>query len=223
MKAAGSFIDLSHTIKDGMITYPGLPGPRISAHMSHADSRPHYDPGTEFHIGKIELVANTGTYLDSPFHRFPGGDDLAKLPLSSLADLEGLVIRADYRQGRAIGPDIFPGAALAGKAVLVHTGWSAHFGSESYFSGHPFLAREAVLHLRDSGAALVGIDSLNIDDTADGARPAHTLLLEAGIPVVEHLTNLELVPESGFRFFAVPVKIEGFGSFPVRAFAALDG
>ncbi len=223
MNAAKRFIDLSHTIKDGMITYPGLPGPRISAHMSYADSRPHYDPGTEFHIGKIELVANTGTYLDSPFHRFPGGDDLSRLPLASLAELDGIVVRADHRQGRVIGPEAFGNQQLAGKAVLVHTGWSAYFGSEGYFSGHPFLTREAVQRLHEAGPALVGIDSLNIDDTADGSRPAHTLLLGAAIPVVEHLTNLEQLPDSGFRFFAVPVKVEGLGSFPVRAFAILNG
>ena len=219
MNATDRFIDLSHTIRDGMITYPGLPGPRISAHMSHADSRPNYAPGTEFYIGKIELVANTGTYLDSPFHRFAGEADLAGLPLASLADLDGIVFRADHHQGRAIGPEVFAGRELAGKAVLVHTGWSAYFGSERYFSGHPFLTREAAARLREAGAALVGIDSLNIDDNTDGSRPVHTLLLEAAIPVVEHLTNLEQLPERGFRFFAVPVKIEGLGSFPVRAFA----
>jgi kynurenine formamidase len=216
------FIDLSHTIEHGMLTYPGLPGPIISAHLRHADSRSHYAEGTEFHIGKIEMVANTGTYLDSPFHRYAGGLDLAGLELASLANLEGVVVQA---VGRATGAGAleaaFQGTDLRGKAVLVHTGWDSHWRTEAYFTGHPFLTRDAAQFLVDSGAALAGIDSLNIDDTSNGSRPAHTLLLGAGIPIVEHLCGLELLPRRGFRFFAVPVKVKGLGSFPVRAFAML--
>lgn len=215
---SGDFIDVSHVVEAGMITYEGLPAPRISDHLSREDSRGHYAPGTEFHIGRIEMVANTGTYVDAPFHRFSGGKDLADLPLSSLANLQGVVVRTGG-EPRAIGSEPFQGRDLAGKAVLVHTGWSAHWRSEQYFSGHPFLTARAVDFLVEAGVALVGIDSLNIDDTADGERPAHTTLLRNGIPVVEHLTNLAALPEQGFHFFAVPVKVRDFGSFPVRAFA----
>ena len=220
-KEVTRFIDLSHPIEDGMITYPGLPGPVIRAHLSREDSREHYAPGTEFHIGKIEMVANTGTYIDSPFHRFEGRNDLADLPLSSLAELDGVVVRIPPGHGRNIGAPFFENRDLRGKAVLVHTGWSAHWRSEQYFEGHSYLTRDAVQRLIASNAALVGIDSLNIDDTADGERPAHTSLLERGIPIVEHLTNLEMLPEQGFKFFAVPPKVKGMGSFPVRAFGII--
>ena len=211
-------IDLSHTIFEGLVTYPGLPPPVIRDHLSRADSRRHYAPGTEFHIARIEMVANTGTYLDAPSHRFDGRSDLAELPLASLADLDGVVLRPE-REGRAIGGEALGSADLRGKAVLVETGWDRHFGTPAYFTGHPFLTREAARRLADGGAALVGIDSLNVDDTADGARPAHTILLDAGIPIVEHLTGLAALPGSGFRFFAVPPRIRGMGTFPVRAFA----
>jgi kynurenine formamidase len=211
-------VDLSHVVERGMITYPGLPGPAISDHMSREDSRSHYDEGTEFQIGRIEMVANTGTYVDSPFHRYAGGKDLSQLDLSSLAWLEGRVFRAGPDE-RAVGSGLFRGAELQGKAVLIHTAWDRRWGTERYFEGHPYLSGEAAQYLVEEGAALVGIDSLNIDDTADGARPAHSLLLGAEIPVVEHLCNLDRLPERGFRFFAVPVKIKGFGTFPVRAFA----
>jgi arylformamidase len=218
---SSKYVDLSHPIEDGMITYPGLPGPIISDYWSHAHSRQFYGEGTEFHIGQIEMVANTGTYIDSPFHRYPLGMDLSELPLSSLADLEGIVVQAVDRSQRAIDETAFQGLEVAGKAVLVHTGWDAHWGSQRYFTGHPFLTRRAAQHLVASGAALVGIDSLNIDNTDDPYRPVHTLLLKAGIPIVEHLCGLEQLPETGFRFFAVPVRVKGMGSFPVRTFGII--
>jgi kynurenine formamidase len=216
-------IDLSHEVEHGMVTYRGLPAPRISDHLSREASRALYAEGTEFHIGKIEMVANTGTYLDAPFHRFADGADLAQLPLASLADLEGVTVRLDAGRGPAVGASAFEGLDVGGKAVLVHTGWALHWRTERYFEGHPFLDEGAARHLAAAGAALVGIDSYNIDDTADAARPAHTVLLGAGIPVVEHLCNLDALPARGYRFFAVPVKVRAFGTFPVRAFALLAG
>lgn len=213
------FIDLSHVVSDGMITYPGLPAPVIRDHMSREASVGRYAPGTEFQIGRIEMVANTGTYVDAPFHRYAGGADLAGLDLAVLADLPGLVVRAKQR-GPAIDREAFAAVDPRGRAVLVHTGWDRHFGTPAYGAGgHPFLTRAATEYLVGAGARLVGIDSLNIDDAADGTRPAHTLLLGAGIPVVEHLTGLERLPDEGFRFFAVPPRVRGMGSFPVRAFA----
>jgi kynurenine formamidase len=211
-------IDVSHTVEHGMITYKGLPAPVISDYLSREASQQHYASGTEFHIGRIEMVANTGTYLDSPFHRYGNGRDLSELPLESLANLEGITIRVSVDEVRAINASVFDGYELRGKAVLVQTGWSRHWGSESYFENHPFLTAEAGQALVDAEAALVGIDSYNIDDTADGHRPAHTLLLKANIPIVEHLCRLDALPESGYRFFAVPVKVKEFGTFPVRAF-----
>ncbi len=216
------FIDLSHTVEHGVVTYKGLPAPVICDYLSREDSRSHYAPGTEFCIGKIEMVANTGTYVDSPFHRFADGKDLSELPLESLANLDAVVLRWDQTNGRAINASAFEGVEVADRAVLVHTGWSIHYATEQYFEGHPFLTRDAAQHLRDAGAKLVGIDSLNIDDTADGTRPAHTLLLGRDIPIAEHLTNLAALPNRGFRFFAVPVKVKAFGTFPVRAFGLLD-
>jgi kynurenine formamidase len=220
--ASEKFIDVSHIVEDGMITYPGLPGPVIGEHLSRADSRSHYAPGTEFQIGSIKMVANTGTYLDAPFHRFAGRKDLSELPLASLADLDGIVIRIQPNAGRAVDASVFTGQDLEGKAVLIHTGWSAHWGTEKYIQGHPFLTEDAVNHLVAHKVALVGIDSLNIDDTADGRRPAHTTLLDNDIPIVEHLTKLDKLPDQGFRFFAVPVKVKGLGSFPVRAFGIME-
>lgn len=217
------FIDLGHTIEHDLITYPGLPAPRIGEHMGRASSRQHYAPGTEFHIGTIEMIANTGTYLDTPFHRYEDGKDLAALPLTALADLDGVVIRVAQRTqrpaDRAIGASCFHGLPLAGKAVLVHTGWSRHWRTEQYGREHPFLTEDAAAFLIDARVALVGIDSLNIDDTSDARRPVHSMLLGAEIPIVEHMTNLEALPDRGFRFFAVPPMIAGMGSFPVRAFA----
>ena len=216
-----TLIDVSHCIEDGMITYRGLPPPSIADYLSREGSRIHYAPGTEFCIGKIEMVANTGTYVDSPFHRYAQGKDLAELPLSSLADLEGLIVRTKSAD-RAIGKDSLKRYDVRGKAVLVNTGWDKLWGTEQYFEGHPFLTRDAAEWLAGSGAAFVGIDSLNIDDTDDPTRPAHSVLLGANIPIGEHLCNLNSLPDSSFRFFAVPVKIKKFGSFPVRAFAVVE-
>ena len=211
-------IDLSHTIEHGMITYPGLPGPLICDYLSREASRGHYAPGVEFHIGKIEMVANTGTYLDSPFHRYVDGKDLAQLSLERLANLEAVVVRPRL-SGRAIHPDVFAGLDLKQKAVLVQTGWDAHWRTERYLSGHPFLTGDTARFLKDQQVALVGIDSLNIDDTGDGHRPVHSTLLGADIPIVEHLCSLGSLPQAGFRFFAVPAKVAAFGTWPVRAFA----
>jgi kynurenine formamidase len=218
MGAAKQFIDLSHTIEHGLITYKGLPAPIICDFLSREQSKTHYAPGTEFQIGKIEMVANTGTYLDSPFHRYQDGRDLSQLELRSLADLEGKVLRAKGK-GREIDVDVFDALEFSGKAVLIHTGWAAHWRTEQYFEGHPFLTKDAAQFLADQGAALVGIDSYNLDDTADLSRPAHSILLAAGIPIVEHMSNLDQLPAEGFRFFAVPAKVKAFGTFPVRAFA----
>ena len=212
-----TLIDVSHVVEDGMETYRGLPAPLICDFWTREASRAHYQPGTEFQIGKIELVANTGTYVDAPFHRFAGGLDLADLPLASLADLPGVVVGVPAGV-RAIGPDLLRGRDLRGRAVLFQTDWSVHWRTKRYFEGHPFLTADAAAFLVAAGAALVGIDSLNIDDTDDGARPVHTTLLGSAIPIAEHLTNLAALPREGFRFFAVPVKVRGMGSFPVRAF-----
>ena len=214
-------IDLSHEVEHGMITYKGLPAPIICDFLSREASRKNYAAGTEFNIGKIEMVANTGTYVDSPFHRFADGMDLAELPLESLADLEGIVIRVQG-SGRAISADVFQGLSLTGKAVLIHTGWARHWRTDQYFEGHPYLTREAAQFLVDAGAAFVGIDTYNIDDTADGTRPAHTILLGNRIPICEHMRGLEDLPEAGFHFHAAPVKVKAFGTFPVRAYAVLD-
>ena len=203
-----------------MITYKGLPGPTISDHLSREASRQHYASGAEFQIGKIEMVANTGTYLDSPFHRFADGADLAALDLANLANLDGVVIRGFREEMRAITRNALNGIDVSGKAVLFETGWDMRWRTESYSDGtHPFVTAEAAEHLARAGAALVGIDSYNIDDTQDLTRPAHTILLRHGIPVVEHLCGLRELPAQGFKFFAVPVKVKGMGTFPIRAFA----
>ena len=218
MSNAG-FIDLSHTVEDGLITYRGLPAPVICDYLSREDSREHYAEGTSFHIGKIEMVANTGTYIDSPFHRYEDGKDLSELPLPLLADLETVVVSSSEQR---IDASAFEGLEIDGKAVLIHTEWSRHWNTDAYFEGHPFLTEDAAVLLRDRGAALVGIDSLNIDDTNDGRRPVHSVLLGADIPVVEHLTNLAALESRDARFFAVPVKVKSFGTFPVRAFAKVS-
>jgi kynurenine formamidase len=216
-------IDLSHVVEHGMITYPGLPGPSISIHLSYEASRSHYGPGTEFQIGRIEMVANTGTYVDAPAHRFAGRADLADLPLERLADLPICLVRPNLRgAGGAIGPDAFAALEPGGCAVLVQTGWAVKWGSDAYLSDHPFLTAAAASLLAERGAALVGIDSLNIDDTGDDSRPAHTALLAAGIPIVEHLCGLDALPAAGGRFFAVPIMVRGLATFPVRAFAIVD-
>lgn len=216
------FIDLSHTVEHGMITYKGLPAPIICDFLSREESRSRYAEGTEFHIGKIEMVANTGTYLDSPFHRYGDGNDISKLMLPSLADLAAIVIRTVHRPARAITLASFHKHDVRGKAVLVHTGWDTHWRTDHYFEGHPFLTEDAAGFLVDSGAALIGIDSYNIDSTDDGRRPVHTLLLAKGIPIVEHMCGLGDLPDTGFRFFAVPPKVKGMGTFPVRAFAVVQ-
>jgi len=213
-----SLIDLSHTIEHGMITYRGLPAPLICDYLSREASRQFYTEGTEFHIGRIDLVANTGTYLDSPFHRYADGKDLSELPLDSLAGLAGVVVRCE---AMAITREAFAGLDLRGKAVLVQTGWDRHWRTDAYFEDHPFLTEEAALHLKEAGVKLVGIDSYNIDDTRGGTSPVHSTLLGAEIPIVEDMTGLAGLPDTDFHFYAVPPKIKGFGTFPVRAFAML--
>jgi len=212
-------VDLSHAVEDGMTTYKGLPRPSICDYWSREDSSGLYDDGSTFQIGRIDMVANTGTYLDSPFHRFEDGDDLSKLALERLAGLEGLVVR---NEGPAVDAVAFEALDVAGKAVLVHTGWDRHWRTAAYQEGHPFLTEAAARLLAERGARLVGIDSHNIDDTARRARPVHTLLLGAGILICEHMTNLSALPDSGFRFYAVPPKVVGMGTFPVRAFAQIS-
>jgi kynurenine formamidase len=212
-------VDLSHTVEHGMVTYKGLPAPLICDFLTRERSREIYAAGTEFHIGRIDMIANTGTYVDSPFHRFADGKDLAQLPLESLAHLDAVVVAS---AGRAIGPEAFRGVALRGRAVLVHTGWDRHWRTDAYFEGHPFLRRDAAELLAAEGAALVGIDSYNIDDTEDWSRPAHTALLGAGIPICEHMRGLASLPAGRLTFSAVPVKVSGFGTFPVRAYAAVE-
>jgi kynurenine formamidase len=213
-------IDLSHTITHGMTTYPGLPGPVICDYLSREASRGRYAPGVEFQIGKIEMVANTGTYVDSPFHRYADGADLSALSLDTLADLDAIVVRAPGGS-RAVDLDAFRGVEVGGRAVLVHTGWDVHWGSPRYLSENPFLTAAVAEHLAREGAVLVGVDSLNIDSLDDSARPVHSTLLGAGVPIVEHLTGLAGVPDRGFRFSAVPAKVAGFGTWPVRAYARL--
>ena len=215
-------IDLSHTIEDGLITYKGLPAPIVCDHLSREQSRALYAEGTEFHIGRITMVANTGTYIDSPYHRYADGKDVSGFDLDEVAELDGVVVRVAGMEGRAIGRGAFSSVEVRGKAVLVHTGWDRHWRTDRYFEGHPFLTEDAALYLRDSGARLVGIDSLNIDDTADLRRPVHSILLRAGIPIVEHLRGLEQLPDAAFRFSAVPAKVKGMGTFPVRAYATIS-
>ncbi|MFZ5625460.1 MAG: cyclase family protein [Gemmatimonadota bacterium] len=212
-------VDLSHTIEHGMVTYKGLPAPVIGDYLSFEASHERYAPGTEFQIGRIEMVANTGTYVDAPSHRYRGGKDLAGLPLEQLADLPALVVRATARRDRAIEALPFPDDVVRGKAVLFHTGWDAHWRTDRYFEGHPYLTGELAERLARAGAALVGIDSFNIDCTDDGHRPVHSTLLGNGIPICEHLTGLDGLPDAGARFFAVPARVRALGSWPVRAFA----
>ncbi|QUH01488.1 cyclase family protein [Saccharopolyspora erythraea] len=213
-------VDLSHVIEPGMVTYPGLPGPEISRHLSFDDSRSHYSAGTEFTIGRISMVSNTGTYLDTPAHRFRDGDDLSRLPLERCAMLPAAVVDGG---DSAIGPDAFEGVEVGGCAVLLRTGWDRHWGTDRYGAPeHPHLTEAGARYLVDRGAALVGIDSVNIDDTRTGDRPAHTVLLGADVPVVEHLTGLGALPATGARFTAVPPAVSGLATFPVRAFATIQ-
>ncbi|PZQ89573.1 MAG: cyclase [Leifsonia xyli] len=215
-------IDLSHVIRAGLVTYPGLPAPVITPHLTREDSRGHYAAGTEFAMDVIEMIGNTGTYLDSPFHRYPDGPDLAGLELASLVELPTEVFHLTDLATPGIPAEVFRGRDVRGTAVLLHTGWDRHFGTPAYGVGAPFLTAEGVAHLVEQGAVLVGIDSLNIDEVVPhGPRPAHTGLLAAGIHVVEHLTNLGELPPTGARFTAAPPAVEGFGTFPVRAYATL--
>jgi len=212
-------IDVSHTVEHGMITYKGLPAPMICDYLSREASRERYAAGTEFHIGKIEMVANTGTYVDSPFHRYPHGKDLSELSLESLADLDCVVARIEPSDNPAIDRLPLREDQVRGRAVLVHTGWDRHWRSDAYHAGHPHLTERAAEWLVGAGAVLVGIDSFNIDGVATGERPVHSVLLGSDIPIVEHLCGLAALPDTGCRFFAVPVKVRSFGTFPVRAFA----
>ena len=219
MKRDYQLIDVCHTVEDGMITYQGLPAPLITDYLTREDSKNYYAPGTEFQIGRVEMVANTGTYLDSPFHRYADGTDLAGLDLYSLANLDGRVVRRVDTAEREIPVSALAGLDLKARAVLLHTGWDMRWRTPGYYDGtHPFLTEAAANYLAEAGAALVGIDSYNIDDTNDRSRPAHSILLRHGIPIVEHLCGLGELPEQGFKFFAVPVKVRGLGTFPVRAF-----
>ena len=219
-RPAGALIDLSHTIEDGLVTYKGLPAPIICDYLSREASRARYAPGTEFQIARIDMVANTGTYLDCPFHRYANGKDLAATALERCTDLDAIVV--DARGASAIDVDLFRDREIRGRAVLVHTGWARHWNTEQYHCGNPFLTERAAQYLRDGGARLVGIDSLNIDDTTSNARPVHSTLLGAEILIVEHLCELQQLPAEGFSFTAAPPKFKGVGTFPVRAMAKLS-
>ena len=218
---AKRLVDLSHVIEHGMTTYKGLPGPRICDFWEREGTAANYDDGSTFQIGRIDMIANTGTYVDSPFHRFADGADLADLPLPSLADLPGIVVRRPFENGLATDAADLEGVDVSGKAVLIHTGWDRHWRTDRYGENHPFLTGAAADWLIADGAALVGIDSNNIDDTRGRSRPVHTALLRAGVVICEHMTGLGSLPDENFRFFAVPPKVRGMGSFPVRAYAVL--
>jgi len=215
-------IDLSHVIEEGMTTYKGLPGPHLCDYWTREASAANYDDGSTFQIGRIDMIANTGTYVDSPFHRYADGKDLSELPLASLADLDGLVLRRPFENDLAVDVEAFAGLDVTGKAVLIHTGWDRYWRTDTYQSDHPFVTEAAARWLIEGGARFVGIDSHNIDDTRTRTRPVHSLLLGADIPIGEHLTGLGQLPDRGFRFSAVPPKVKGMGTFPVRAFARLD-
>lgn len=214
--------DLSHVIETGMITYKGLPAPLGCDYLSRENSKAHYAEGTTFVIDRLDMVGNTGTYIDSPFHRYADGCDLAGLALDQISGVPAVVVHVAGATSRAVDWTEFAAFNVKGKAVLVHTGWDRHWRTDAYFEGHPFLTEKAAIYLRDQGARLVGIDSLNIDDTSGGTRPVHTILLGAGIPIVEHLTGLEQLPVEGIRFSAVPPKVRRMGTFPVRAHAWVD-
>ncbi|MFW5899249.1 MAG: cyclase family protein [Jiangellaceae bacterium] len=212
-------VELNHVIEAGMTTYPGLPGPEITDHLTRERSREIYEPGTEFAINRVSMVGNTGTYLDSPYHRYADGADLAGVPLEAVADLPTVVVRLTGSTARGIGPEALAPHDVSGAAVLLHTGWDRHWRTEAYAHGAPYLTEEAAQRLATAGARLVGIDSVNIDDSNDGRRPAHSILLAAGIPVLEHLTGLDQLPVTGARLHAAPPRVRSFGTFPVRAFA----
>jgi len=215
------FVDLSHTIEHGLVTYKGLPAPIVCDYLSREASREKYAPGTEFQIGRIEMVTNTGTYLDCPFHRYANGKDLSEIAIAAMTDLDAIVVRAPHASAQAIGPEAFRDKEIRGRAVLVHTGWDVHWNTPQYYEGGPFLTAEAARYLRDCGVKLVGIDAHNIDDTRGGERPVHSILLGAEILIVEHLCNLDALPDEGFVFSATPPKFKGAGTFPVRAMAKL--
>lgn len=215
------YIDLSHDIRDGQITYKGLPAPIVCDYLSRLDAEKVYAPGVTFQIGKIEMVSNTGTYIDTPFHRFEHGHDLSQIKLSAIADLEGIVIKVPFQKYPSVDAAALKGIPLTGKAVLIHTGWDVHWGTDQYFEGHPFLTKGAAEFLLEQKVKLVGIDSYNIDDVSDPQRPVHTVLLGNDILIVEHLSNLGAIGDRPFRFHAVPPKICGMGTFPVRAFATV--
>ena len=214
-------VDLSHTITEGMVTYKGLPGPHICDFISREQSAANYDGGETFQIGRIDMVANTGTYVDVPSHRFADGADLSEVGVEAFVELPGLVIRQPFESGLAVDLAAFEGLDVPGHAVLVATGWDRHWGQDSYYHDHPFVTAEAAEWLIAEGAALIGIDSHNIDDTRVRTRPVHTALLRAGIIICEHMTNLGALPDNGFRFTAAPPKVKGMGTFPVRAYAVL--
>ncbi|BAV05726.1 Kynurenine formamidase [Filimonas lacunae] len=214
-----NLIDLSHTVFNGLITYKGLPAPVICDYLSREKSKSLYAEGTEFQIGKIEMVSNTGTYIDCPFHRFEHGKDLSEIELEAFANLEAITIQA--KGVTEVGIEYFTAKEIRNKAVLVHTGWAQHWNTEKYFENHPYVTAEAAEWLRDCGVKLVGIDSHNIDNTAGKSRPVHTTLLGAEILIAEHLCNLDKLPETGYLFNAVPPKVKGMGTFPVRAYAKL--
>ncbi len=221
MNSKTQLIDLSHTITDGMITYKGLPAPIICDFLARDACEGVYEKGTTFQIGKIEMVSNTGTYIDTPFHRFENGKDLSEIDLEGVANLDGVVIRIDQNI-KSITAELFKGYDVKGKAVLVYTNWSRHWGRDDYFENGPYLTEDAAIYLKEQGVKLVGIDCHNIDDTTGIKRPVHTVLLHNEIFIVEHMTNLSQLPEDGFKFYAVPVKIKGMGTFPIRAFAQIN-
>lgn len=219
---AGRLVELNHVITAGMTTYPGLPGPEISPHLTRADSRGRYAPGTEFAIDRISMVGNTGTYLDSPFHRYPDGTDLAGVPLDAVADLPVVLVRLTGSAEPGVAAAALAPYDVAGAAVLLHTGWDRHWGTDAYGAPDaPYLTEDGARALAATGARLVGIDSVNIDSTAGDTRPAHSILLAAGIPVLEHLTGLDQLPPTGARLHAAPPRVRDFGTFPVRAYAVL--
>jgi arylformamidase len=215
-------IELSHPIEPGMPTYPGLPEPEWSTFTSREASAQRLGTGVSFDIGALSIVANTGTYVDTPWHYHEGMADLATMPADRLVDVPIVVVAVPG--GGPIGPEALgePGR-LSGAAVLLHTGWSKHWGSAEYTAEGrtPHLTAGAVLALLQARPALVGLDAHNVDDTRDPTRPAHHGLLRAGIPILEHLTGLDAVPETGARLTALPPPIRGLGSFPVRAVAVL--
>ncbi|WP_411698266.1 cyclase family protein [Conyzicola sp.] len=216
----GRLVDLSHAIHDGLVTYPGLPAPAITPHLTRADSRSSYNPGTEFAMDTITMLGNTGTYLDSPYHRYEGGTDLAGLSLHTLVDQSAEVFHLSDATARGIPESVFLDRDVTARAVLLHTGWDRHFATPAYAHGAPFLTESGAAYLVEQGVTVVGIDSLNIDDIeSGGSRPAHSLLLAAGVHVVEHLTGLDVLPPTGSLFSAVPPRVVGFGTFPVRAYA----